>query len=175
MCTHMVTMYMCWLTPITSSRCSNPVSYFEPLFWTLPRSSCPSNKDLQRIQLLRDISAVFGHTSHTQIQPTTRGHYPKAESSSYSKEPSSSLTMQMSDWMSYNPIMTITLRGIQALAKRLVISDTSSTGPDWSDSSPTMGGPAPLVAEANPSITSLSVPFDSFQLPYNLGIRFPWT
>ena len=166
---------MHWLTPITSSQCSNPVSYFEPLFWTLPHSSCPSNKDLPWIRLLRNIFAVFGHTSHTQIQRTTRGRYPKMESSSYSKELSSSLTMQMSDWMSYDPVTTIALRGTQALVKWLVTSDTSSTGPDWSDSSPTMCGPAPIAAEANPSITSLSVPFDSSRLPYDLGIRFLWT
>ena len=166
---------MCWLTPITSSRCSSPVSYFEPLFWTLPRSSCPSNKDLPRIQLLRYTSTVFGHTSHTQIQRTTHGRYPKMESSSYSKELSSSRTMQMSDWMSYDPIMTIALQGTQALGKRLVTSDASSTGPDWSDSLPTMCGPAPLVAKASPSITSLSVPFDSSRLLYNLGIQFLWT
>ena len=84
------------------------------------------------------------------------------ESSSDSKELSSSLTMQMSDWMSYDPITTIALQGIQALEKQLVTSDASSTGLDWSNSSPTMCGPAPLVAKANPSITSLSVPFDSF-------------
>ena len=168
-------MYMRWLTPITSSRCSNPVSYFEPLFWTLPCSSCPSNKDLPRIRVLRHISAVFGHTSHTQIQRMTRGRYPKMESSSYSKELSSSQTMQMSDWMSYDPIMTITLQGTQALGNRLVTSDASSTGPDWSDSSPTMCSPAPLAAEANPSITSLLVPFNSSRLPYNLGIQFLWT
>ena len=60
-----------------------------------------------------------------------------------------------------DPITTIALRGTQAWGKRLVTSDASSTGPDWSDLSPTMCGPAPLVAEANPSITSLLVPFDS--------------
>ena len=48
MCTLVVTMYMHWLTPTTSSQCSNPVSYFRPLFWTLPCSSYPSNRDLQR-------------------------------------------------------------------------------------------------------------------------------
>ena len=166
---------MRWLTPITSSRCSNPVSYFEPLFWTLPRSSCPSNRDLPRIRSLRYLSAIFGHTSHTQIQRMTCGRYPRMGNSSYSKELSSSLTMQMSDWMSYNPVTTIALQGTQALGKWLVTSDTSSTGPDWSDSSPTTCGPAPLAAEANPSITGLSVPFDSSRLLSDLGIRFLWT
>ena len=63
---------------------------------------------------------------------------------------------------SYGPTTTIASQGIQALARRLVTSDASSTGPDWSNSSPTMCGPVQPVAEANQSTTSLSVPFDSF-------------
>ena len=142
MCTLVVTMYMRWLTLITSSQCLNPASYFEPLFWTLPCFLCPSNKALQLIRLPRHIFAVFGHTSCTQIRQMTLGCYPKMESSSCSKEPSLSLTMQMSVWTSYDPTMTITSQDIQALARWLVTSNASSTGPDWSDSSPTVCGPA---------------------------------
>ena len=111
---------MHWLTPTTSSQCSNLVSYFGPLFWTLPCSSYPSNRDLQRTQFPRHIFAIFEHASHTQIRRTTCGCYPRMESSSYSKEPSSSLTMQMSVWTSYDPTTTIASQGIQALARRLV-------------------------------------------------------
>ena len=80
------------------------------------------------------------------------------------------LTMQMSVWTSCDPSTTIASQGIQESAKQLVTSNASSTGPDWSDLSWIMCGPAQPVAEANQSITSLSVPFDSFRLPYDLGI-----
>ena len=86
-----------------------------------------------------------------------------------------SLTMPMSIWMSYSPTTTTTSQDIWASARQLITSDTSSTSPNSSDSSPTLCGPAQPVTEANQSTTSLLVLFNSFQLPYNLGIQFPWT
>ena len=145
---------MRWLTLTTSSRCSNPVSYLEPLFWTPPHFLCPLNKDLQWTQLPRHIFAIFRSTSLTWIQWTTHGCYPKMENSSYSKKPSLFLTMQMSVWMSYDPTTTIALQGIQESAKWLVTSNTSSTGPDLSR---IMRSPAHPVAEkARVSCISLS-------------------
>ena len=93
----------------------------------------------------------------------------------FSKEPSLSLTMQMSVWTSYDPTTTTTSQDIWASATQLVTSNASSTGPDSSNSSPTMCGPAQPVTEANQSTTSLSVLFYSFQLPYDLGIQSLWT
>ena len=118
MCTLTVTMYMRWLTLITSSQCSNLASYFEPLLWTLLGFSCPSNKALQWIQSPRHIFAVSSHTSHTQIQRMTHGCFPKMESSSYSKELSLSPTMQMSVWTSYGPTTTTASQDIRASARR---------------------------------------------------------
>ena len=84
-------------------------------------------------------------------------------------------TTQMFVWMSYTLTMIITSQVIPALAKWLVTSDASSTGPDSSDLSPTMYSPARPAAEANQSTTNLSALFGSSRLPYDPGIQFPWT
>ena len=70
-------------------------------------------------------------------------------------------TMQMFVWMSYALTMIITSQVILASAKWLVTSDTSSTGPNLSNSSLTMYGPAQPAAKANQSTTNLSALFGS--------------
>ena len=63
---------------------------------------------------------------------------------------------------------------LDTLAKWLETSNTTSTGPDLSKSPPTMCGPARPAAKASQYTTNLSALLNASQLPYDLGIQFPW-
>src|SRR6266481_3862476 len=129
------TTYMHWLTLITSKQCSNPDNSSGQ--WSSTRQPClsRSNKGLLWILLPKNISNGY----ECPPRPLrTHGHSPRTGNFSYSRGPSTSLIMQMSDLTFSDPTMIITLPVTPGLERLSAIFVVSFTGPDLYSSSLTM-------------------------------------
>ena len=166
---------MHWPTLITSSQCSNPDNFSRPSSSILQPCSSQSGKDSPQIPLPKNTSNVCEHPQHLLPPLKTHGHSQRMGNSSCSKEPSTSLIIQMFGLMSFDPTMIIALLVTLGLGRLSVIFIIIFTGLDSSSSSPTMYTHAQLAAAANRFTTNHLVPISSFQLPHNLGILSPWT
>src|SRR6266481_9729563 len=163
------TTYMHWLTLITSKQCSNPDNSSRP--WSSTRQPClsQSNKDLLQILLPKNISNGYECPPHPL---RTHGHSPRTGNFSYSRGPSMSLIMQMSNLMFSDPTMIIALPVTPGLERLSAIFIVSFTGPDLYGSSLTTYTHAQLVTATNWSTTNRSAPTGSSQLPPTLGFYF---
>src|SRR5882724_13121153 len=102
---------MHWLTCTTSSPCSRLVSYCKQSSLTQHPSSSPSDMVSTLTQLLSLTSHAY-ESALTQPLPSqpwlhlTLGHSQKMATFFTTRDYSNSLTIRMSNWISFTPIMT---------------------------------------------------------------------
>src|SRR6266481_3955381 len=166
MCILEETTYMRWLALITSEQCSNPDNSSGQWSSTWQPCLSRSNKGSLWILLPKNISNGYEHPPRLL---RTHGHSPRTVNFSYSRGPSTSLIMQMSDLTFSDPTMIIAWPVTPGLARLSAIFIASFTGPDSYGSSPTTYTHAQLVAATNQSTTNRLAPTGSSQLPPDLG------
>src|SRR5882724_3582419 len=142
MSTLMERMLMCWLTRITSSLCSRPVSYCVQSSSTQNPSSSPS----EMVSKLTQSHSLQSHAYESaltqplasQLRPhLTLGHSHKMATSFATRDCSMYLTIRTSDWTSCAPTTTTVWRDTLASPRPTRIFVASSTGHKWLCSSPT--------------------------------------
>src|SRR6266481_8351183 len=129
-------------------------------------------KDSPQIPLPKNISNDCEHPPRPLCLLKTHGHSPRMGNFSYSREPSMSLIMQMSDLTFSGPTMIIAWPVTPGLGRLSAIFIISFTGPDSCGSSLTMYTHAQLVVATNWSTTNCSAPTGSSQSLPDLGLLF---
>src|SRR5882724_3881532 len=168
------------LTRITSSLCSRLVSYCVQSSSTQHPSSSPSDMVSKPTQLHSLTSHAY-ESALTRPPPSqpqlhlTLGHSHKMATSFATRDCSMSLMIMTFDWTSCTPTMTTIWQDTLASPRPSRTYVASSTGHEWSHSSPTTSTHVRSAVAESPSTISPLALITSYQSANGPGTQSRWT